>query len=147
MDGATGEHEFFAACPRHVPDLLAAELRGLGLEVTREHPAGVGFHGPLRDGSLACLASRLASRVLLTLGSASLESPEAMYESLRAIPWEEHISTEGTLAIDVVGMGPAWLRHTQFAAQRPRTRSWTGCGSAAARARRWISPRPTCVSI
>ncbi len=120
MNDATDQLEFFAACPRHVPDLLAAELRGLGLEVTREHPAGVGFRGPLRDGYLACLASRLASRVLLTLGSASLESPETMYESLRAIPWEEHIAPEGTLAFDVVGMGPAWLRHTQFAAQKAK---------------------------
>ena len=39
-------HEFFAACPRHVSELLAAELRSFGLEVTREHPAGVGFRGP-----------------------------------------------------------------------------------------------------
>ena len=44
--------EFFAACPRHVPDLLAGELRALGLDVAREHPAGVSFTGPLRDGYL-----------------------------------------------------------------------------------------------
>ena len=39
--------EFFAACPRHVPELLGGELRALGLNVTREHPAGVSFSGPL----------------------------------------------------------------------------------------------------
>ena len=113
-------HEFFAACPRHVPDLLAGELRALGLDVTREHPAGVSFTGTIRDGYLACLASRTASRVLLTLGTVPLDSPEAMYESIRAVPWEEHLGAEGTLAIDVVGQGPAWLRHTQFAAQKAK---------------------------
>jgi 23S rRNA (guanine2445-N2)-methyltransferase / 23S rRNA (guanine2069-N7)-methyltransferase len=116
----TARHEFFAACPRHVPDLLATELRGLGLEVTREYPAGVGFAGPLRDGYHACLASRCASRVLLTLGSVPLDSPEAMYEAIRALPWEEHLAPEGTLAIDVVGQGPSWLRHSQFAAQKAK---------------------------
>src|SRR5512147_132308 len=94
-------YEFFAACPRHVPDLLAGELRELGLAVTREYPAGVGFSGPVRDGYLACLASRTASRVLLTLGSARLDSPEMLYDSLRALPWEHHLAPEGTLAIDV----------------------------------------------
>jgi 23S rRNA (guanine2445-N2)-methyltransferase / 23S rRNA (guanine2069-N7)-methyltransferase len=116
----TVTHEFFAACPRHVPDLLAGELRELGLNVIREYPAGVGFSGPLRDGYLACLASRTASRVLLTLGSARLDSPEMLYDSLRALPWEHHLAPEGTLAIDVVGQGPEWLRHSQFAAQKAK---------------------------
>ena len=53
--------EFFAACPRHVSELLASELRAAGLNVTREHPAGVSFNGPLQDGYVACLHSRYAS--------------------------------------------------------------------------------------
>ncbi len=121
MTGSSpAELEFFAACPRHVPDLLAGELRALGLNVTREHPAGVSFTGPIRDGYLACLASRTASRVLLTLGTVPLDSPETLYDAIRAMPWEEHLATEGTLAIDVVGQGPTWLRHTQFAAQKSK---------------------------
>jgi 23S rRNA (guanine2445-N2)-methyltransferase / 23S rRNA (guanine2069-N7)-methyltransferase len=112
--------EFFAACPRHVPDLLATELRGFGLNVTREHPAGVSFTGTIRDGYLACIASRTASRVLLTLGTVPLDTPEAMYTAIREMPWEEHLASEGTLAIDVVGLGPTWLRHSQFAAQKAK---------------------------
>jgi 23S rRNA (guanine2445-N2)-methyltransferase / 23S rRNA (guanine2069-N7)-methyltransferase len=112
--------EFFAACPRHVPELLGGELRALGLNVTREHPAGVSFAGPLRDGYLACLASRTASRVLLVLGTLPVDTPEAMYEAIRDLPWEDHLAPDGTLAIDVVGQGPAWLRHSQFAAQKAK---------------------------
>ena len=112
--------EFFAACPRHVPELLGGELRALGLNVTREHPAGVSFTGPLHDGYLACLASRTASRVLLVLGTVPVDTPEAMYEATRDLPWEDHLAPDGTLAIDVVGQGPAWLRHSQFAAQKAK---------------------------
>jgi 23S rRNA (guanine2445-N2)-methyltransferase / 23S rRNA (guanine2069-N7)-methyltransferase len=112
--------EFFAACPRYVPELLGGELRALGLNVTREHPAGVSFTGPLRDGYLACLASRTASRVLLVLGTVPVDTPEAMYEAIRDLPWEEHLAPDGTLAIDVVGQGPEWLRHSQFAAQKAK---------------------------
>ncbi len=112
--------EFFAACPRHVPELLGGELRALGLNVTREHPAGVSFTGPLRDGYLACLASRTASRVLLVLGTVPVDTPEAMYGAIRDLPWEDHLAPDGTLAIDVVGQGPAWLRHSQFAAQKAK---------------------------
>jgi 23S rRNA (guanine2445-N2)-methyltransferase / 23S rRNA (guanine2069-N7)-methyltransferase len=117
---AEGTLSFFAACPRHVAELLATELRALGLAVTREHPAGVEFTGPLEHGYLACLASRTASRILLTLGTVPLDSPDSLYEAVRSIPWEEHLAPEGSLAIDVVGQGPAWLRHTRFAAQKAK---------------------------
>ena len=112
--------EFFAACPRHVADLLASELRDRGINVTREHPAGVSFMGPIAHGYVACLHARTASRVLLTLATVPLDSPETMYEALRNLPWEEHLAADGTLAVDVVGEAPAWLRHSQFAAQKAK---------------------------
>ena len=117
---AGDDHEFFVACPRHVAELLAAELRELGVVAAREHPAGVGFSGPLAQGYAACLHSRTASRVLLTLGDVPLDSPAAMYEGLYELPWEEHLACEGTVAVDVVGAGPQWLRHSQFAAQKAK---------------------------
>jgi 23S rRNA (guanine2445-N2)-methyltransferase / 23S rRNA (guanine2069-N7)-methyltransferase len=113
-------NEFFAACPRHVADILASELRDLGINVTREHPAGVSFTGPIAHGYLACLHSRTASRVLFTLATVPLDSPEAMYDALRNLPWEEHVAADGTLAVDVVGEAPTWLRHSQFAAQKAK---------------------------
>jgi len=114
--GALPHHTFFAACPRNVADLLAEELRALGIEVSREHPAGVSFAGPLAHGYLACLHSRTASRVILTLTEVPAPSPEALHGALLDVPWEEHLAPEGTLAVDVVGEAPAWLRNTQFAA-------------------------------
>ncbi|MGI9245621.1 MAG: hypothetical protein ACR2I8_02800, partial [Steroidobacteraceae bacterium] len=109
-------HVFFAACPRNVSDLLAAELRSFGIEVDREHPAGVSFHGSLRSGYVACLRSRTASRVLLTLGEFDASDPDRMHAGLRTVPWESHVRADGSFAVDVVGESPPWLRHTQFAA-------------------------------
>jgi 23S rRNA (guanine2445-N2)-methyltransferase / 23S rRNA (guanine2069-N7)-methyltransferase len=111
---------FFAACPRNVSDLLATELRELGIDVGREHPAGVGFSGPLRAAYLACLHSRTASRVLLTLAELDAVDPDTMYRGLLELPWETHVRPDGTFAIDVVGDPPRWLRHTQFAAMRAK---------------------------
>ena len=113
---SAGRFVFFAACPRNVADLLGEELRALGIEVSHEHPAGVSFSGPLAHAYLACLHSRTASRVILTLGEVPADSPEAMHAALLQMPWEEHMAPEGSLAVDVVGESPRWLRHTQFAA-------------------------------
>ena len=116
IEPAPAALQFFAACPRNVADLLSAELRALGIEPGREHPGGVSFAGPKAHGYLACLHSRTASRVILTLDEVDAQSPEALYDGVRAIAWELHMAPEGTLAVDTVGESPAWLRHTQFAA-------------------------------
>jgi len=112
--------QFFAACPRHVPELLAGELRALGLEVTRTHPAGVGFEGPLEHGLLACLHSRTASRIVLSLVSGPSADAEQFYGLVRAVPWEEHVAAEGSIAVDVVGDAPAWVRRSTYAAQKAK---------------------------
>ncbi|HSQ68780.1 MAG TPA: bifunctional 23S rRNA (guanine(2069)-N(7))-methyltransferase RlmK/23S rRNA (guanine(2445)-N(2))-methyltransferase RlmL, partial [Steroidobacteraceae bacterium] len=112
--------QFFAACPRNVADLLAGELRPLGIDVQREHPAGVSFRGPLEAGYAACLHSRTASRVLLSLGEFGAGTPDDLYQGMRALCWEEHLRGEGSIAIDVVGQPPGWLRHTRFAAMKAK---------------------------
>jgi 23S rRNA (guanine2445-N2)-methyltransferase / 23S rRNA (guanine2069-N7)-methyltransferase len=119
-DRAGTRHAFFAACPLGVSELLARELRALGIDVEREHPAGVAFAGTLPDGYRACLQSRTASRVLLTLASGDAQTDADFYTFVREIPWETHIAADGTLAVDVVGEAPGWVRHTTFAAQRTK---------------------------
>jgi 23S rRNA (guanine2445-N2)-methyltransferase / 23S rRNA (guanine2069-N7)-methyltransferase len=119
-DGTAQRHEFFAACPRFVPELLADELRGLGLEVTRTHPAGVSFEGPIEHGLIACLHSRTASRIVLTIAAGPAADAGQFYDFVRALPWEDHVAAEGTIAVEVVGEGAAWVRRTTFAAQKAK---------------------------
>ena len=42
------------------------------------------------------------------------------YELIRELPWEEHVAPEGSIAIDIVGDAPAWVRRTTFAAQKAK---------------------------
>lgn len=112
-------HRYVATCPKGVEHLLALELGALGAADVRETRAAVTFSGPLETGYRACLWSRLASRVLLTLGEFPAATAEELYAGMAAIPWEEHISAGGTLAIDVVGTS-AGLTHTKFTAQKAK---------------------------
>lgn len=117
IEGGDRNLELFAACPRNVAELLASELKAIGADVLREHPAGVAFRGGIREAYAACLHSRCASRVILTLAEIPAESADALYAAVRALPWEQHLAAQGSLAVDVVGEPPHWLRHTRFAAQ------------------------------
>lgn len=115
----TTTHRYAATCPKGVEHLLALELGALGAAEVRETRAAVTFAGPLETGYRACLWSRLASRVLLTLGEFPSATADELYAGMVALPWEEHVPAEGTLAIDVVGTTTG-LTHTRFTAQKAK---------------------------
>ncbi|MBN2248520.1 MAG: bifunctional 23S rRNA (guanine(2069)-N(7))-methyltransferase RlmK/23S rRNA (guanine(2445)-N(2))-methyltransferase RlmL [Coriobacteriia bacterium] len=110
---------YAATCPKGVEHLLALELGALGAADVRETRAAVTFTGPLETAYRACLWSRLASRVLLTLAEFPAASAEELYEGMSTVAWEEHIPAEGTLAIDVNGT-TSGLTHTRFTAQKAK---------------------------
>ncbi len=101
--------------------MLSAELRQFGVDVVREHPAGVSFEGPLASARTQ-LACRHVPRVACCERFANLNAsdPDVMYRGLLELPWESHVGSDGTFAVDVVGESPRWLRHTQFAALRAK---------------------------
>ena len=110
---------YAATCPKGVENLLARELGSLGAAEVRETRAAVTFAGPLESAYRACLWSRLASRVLLTLAEFPAATAEELYAGMSTVAWEAHIPTEGTLAIDVNGTTTG-LTHTRFAAQKAK---------------------------
>ncbi|HEY8940638.1 MAG TPA: bifunctional 23S rRNA (guanine(2069)-N(7))-methyltransferase RlmK/23S rRNA (guanine(2445)-N(2))-methyltransferase RlmL, partial [Cellvibrio sp.] len=63
----------------------------------------------------ACLWSRLANKILLPLASFEAESQEALYDGMREIRWEEHLSPSGSLLVDFIGTNDT-IRNTQFGA-------------------------------
>jgi 23S rRNA (guanine2445-N2)-methyltransferase / 23S rRNA (guanine2069-N7)-methyltransferase len=71
--------DFFATAPRGLEDLLALELRELGLDGVRPTRGGVSFQGDLKAAYTACLWSRIANRVLLPLASFSAGDDDALY--------------------------------------------------------------------
>lgn len=108
-------HQYFATCPKGLEGLLNTELQQLGGDDIRETVAGVYFSGDITMAYRACLWSRLANKILLPLASFEAESQEALYDGVREIRWEEHLSPSGSLLVDFIGTNDT-IRNTQFGA-------------------------------
>ena len=112
-------NQWFAACPRGLENLLAAELVTLGAESTRETVAGVYFHGPSAIGYRACLWSRLANRILRPVATVDARDGDQLYQQLKGIDWSTLFGPRQTFAIDFSGQSNS-IRNTQFGAQRSK---------------------------
>jgi 23S rRNA (guanine2445-N2)-methyltransferase / 23S rRNA (guanine2069-N7)-methyltransferase len=108
------QYELFAPAPKGLEPLLAEELRALGAQNIAETRAGVAFAGDLALAYRVCLWSRLASRVLLTVARFAAASPEELYAEALLLPWEEHMSAEGTLAVSCQAVR-SQITHSQYA--------------------------------
>ena len=108
-------HSFFASVPKGVETLLVDELQSLGAAQLQPTRAGVAFTGPLEMGYRVCLWSRLASRVLLVLDQFPAPTTQALYQGVRALPWQEHMAPDGSLAVHLVA-AQSHLTHTHFGA-------------------------------
>lgn len=115
----TTSHPYAATCPKGVEHLLADELRGLAASDVRETQAAVTFSGPIGLGYRACLWSRLASRVLLTLTEFPAATADDLYAGVSGVPWEDHVPPDATLAIDASGR-TSGLVNSKFAAQKAK---------------------------
>ena len=110
---------FFATCPKGFERLLAAELASLGITQVRPLKGQVSFEGGLDGAYRACLWSRLASRVMLTLARIDATDADALYAGMGSIDWTRHLAPGATFAIDAHGTN-AELRNTQFTALRSK---------------------------
>lgn len=109
--------ELFATTPKGLELLLVDELRALGAVEPAEKLAGVTFKGSLALAYKVCLWSRLANRVLLNLCKFSAMTPEALYQGVQSIKWDQHLDPEGTLAVHFV-TNQSKINHTLFGAQK-----------------------------
>ena len=107
--------EFFATCPKGLEILLAEELTHLGAREVKETVAGVGFSGDLECAYRACLWSRLASRILLSIAEFPARDDMDLYLGITQIPWEDYFAVEQTIAVDFSGSSSS-IRNTQYGA-------------------------------
>lgn len=110
-------YRFYATAPRGVSDLLGAELRALGGHVLKEETGGVAWEGTLAQAYAACLWSRLANRILLPIAQFQAGDADQLYAGVGSVDWSEHLSADGTLAVDV-SLRRSPLQHSRYAAQR-----------------------------
>lgn len=108
---------YFATAPKGLELLLVEELRALGAMNPAEKLAGVTFQGDLTVGYKACLWSRLANRILLFIGQQPAATPEALYQAIQTIAWDQHFDPDMTFAITCVTV-QSRITHRLFAAQK-----------------------------
>ena len=107
---------WIATAPVGAASVLAEELARFGATDIRERSHDVKFQGSLEVGYRACLWSRTATRVLLSLGSIDAASSNNVYEAIKRIDWREHFKPGATLACDCSG-GNESIRHTLYGSQ------------------------------
>ncbi|MBF0279107.1 MAG: bifunctional 23S rRNA (guanine(2069)-N(7))-methyltransferase RlmK/23S rRNA (guanine(2445)-N(2))-methyltransferase RlmL [SAR324 cluster bacterium] len=106
---------FFATVPKNMESFLVEELESLGAQEVKETRAGASFSGSWELAYRVCLWSRIANRVLFPFARFSAETPEELYEGIRAIRWEDHVKNSGTLAVDFHSSRSA-IKHTKYGA-------------------------------
>jgi 23S rRNA (guanine2445-N2)-methyltransferase / 23S rRNA (guanine2069-N7)-methyltransferase len=107
---------WIATAPVGAASVLAEELAAFGAGDIRERSHDVKFQGTLDVGYRACLWSRTATRVLLSLGSVDATSSKNLFEAVRRMDWREHLAAGATLACDCSG-GNESIRHTIYGSQ------------------------------
>ena len=112
-------HSLYVTTPAGTADLAAEELAACGVTEVKVERGGVACVGSLEQAYRACLWSRVANRVLLKIGEFPAPTPEALYDGVRGIDWGEHLTVDGTLAVDATSTSSA-ITHTQFAALKTK---------------------------
>ena len=107
---------WIATAPVGAASVLAEELAQFGAKDIRERSHDVKFQGTLEAGYRACLWSRTATRVYLSLGSIDATSSKSVFEAVKRIDWREHLAPGATLACDCSG-GNESIRHTIYGSQ------------------------------
>lgn len=110
---------FFATAAKGTEGALRDELREIGVRGVRADRGGVHFGGDWGDALRACLASRIALRILWPLGEFDAPDGEALYRGVRAIDWTPVLTPRHTLAVRATVRDGA-LRHSGFIALKTK---------------------------
>ena len=109
-------YSLFVSCPRGLEYLLEAEVKALGLAVTRVSPQGVYGEASLTVIYQLCLWSRIANRVQLILFSGYGSTEQALHQLCTDFHWQTVFSPDKTLAIEFHGSSEH-IRNTMFGGQ------------------------------
>jgi 23S rRNA (guanine2445-N2)-methyltransferase / 23S rRNA (guanine2069-N7)-methyltransferase len=107
---------WIATAPVGAASVLAEELAAFGASDIRERSHDVKFQGTLDVGYRACLWSRTATRILLSVGSVDATSSKNLFDAVKRMDWRAHLAPGATLACDCSG-GNESIRHTIYGSQ------------------------------
>ncbi|MEL6812858.1 MAG: THUMP domain-containing protein [Bacteroidota bacterium] len=81
-------------------DLLADELRNLGASFVEKGVRNVSFEGDTGFMYKANLCCRTAIKILKPISAFNVFTEEDLYKKVYAIPWEDYMEADGSLAVD-----------------------------------------------
>jgi 23S rRNA (guanine2445-N2)-methyltransferase / 23S rRNA (guanine2069-N7)-methyltransferase len=97
-------------------NILANELKTLGINIVKTTVAGVSFEGDLETAYRACLWSRIASRILLKLSEFPVKTQQDLYKGVQQINWSEHLRANGSFAVSFSAKSAPAINNTHFGA-------------------------------
>ncbi|WP_133139493.1 bifunctional 23S rRNA (guanine(2069)-N(7))-methyltransferase RlmK/23S rRNA (guanine(2445)-N(2))-methyltransferase RlmL [Legionella genomosp. 1] len=109
-------YSLFVSCAKGLEYLLEAELKVLGLHITRVSPQGVYGEAGLQVIYQICIWSRLANRVQLILYSGQAHNEHSLYQLCNQFPWQTVFKADKTLAIEFHGSS-SHIRNSMYGAQ------------------------------
>ena len=107
----------FVTAATGTTDLLAEELRVLGIADAREVHGGVEGVATLGQAYRVCLWSRVGLRALWRIAEFPVANEGELYDGVRSISWSEHLGELDTFAVDFSGSVPG-IDNSQFGALR-----------------------------
>jgi putative N6-adenine-specific DNA methylase len=110
---------YFATCARGLEPVLGRELNELGAKDVEPGRGGVHFAGDLALLYRANLWLRTAIRVLRPILEARVESPEELYDAVKALDWSRYLTPEHTLAVDS-NVRDSRITHSKYAALKTK---------------------------
>ncbi len=99
--------------------VLASELKALGMQKVEETSRAVLFEGSKRDLYTVNLACRTALRALIPIATFRAEDETQLYDGVKKIEWDQIFSLEETFIIEVSTYSSN-LTHTQYIAQKSK---------------------------
>ncbi|MGD8439573.1 MAG: THUMP domain-containing protein [Holophagae bacterium] len=116
MIDASSSQPLVATCSRGLEEVLADELREMGVGGVSPGRGFVGFTGGLRAVYDANLRLRTAARVVVPMARGQIRNRDQLYDLASTVAWHEIIDRGQTMAVDVAGRSRAF-RNTAFTAQ------------------------------
>lgn len=113
------EQRFFATTAKGLEEALAEEMNALGIKGINVQTGGVGFSGDMSDCYRANLWLRTASRVLMVVAEFACDSPQSLYDGVRAVSWNDFLNPKMTIAVDC-NLRDSTLTHSGFAALKAK---------------------------
>ncbi len=99
--------EFCAPCLFGLEGPLGNELRHMGVRDVRAEDGRVYFSGDEADLARVNIKSRFAERVLIVAGRTPAGDFDALFEGVRAMPWEQYIPRTGAFPVKGYSHGSA----------------------------------------